>query len=128
MTNVIERKSNLVMPVHYAELDSEEMSYVEGGGIVSIYLQCSLGAAIASFGTGFVSGFLTSYLAVKIGKSLPTWVGKLIGFAVGATLGSIIAKAINSGCETVKVPIWLVKETLSLYPSMISLTSMILPP
>lgn len=31
MTNVIERKSNLVMPVHYAELDSEEMSYVEGG-------------------------------------------------------------------------------------------------
>ena len=31
MTNVRERKSNLVMPVHYAELDSEEMSYVEGG-------------------------------------------------------------------------------------------------
>lgn len=40
MTNelTLERKSNLVMPVHYTELDSEEMSYVEGG----LYLSYSL--------------------------------------------------------------------------------------
>lgn len=37
MTNemVLERKSNLVMPSHYVELDREEMSYVEGGGILT---------------------------------------------------------------------------------------------
>ncbi len=33
MTNemVLERTSNLVMPSHYVELDSDEMSYVDGG-------------------------------------------------------------------------------------------------
>ena len=32
MEEVFEKRSNLVMPTHYVELDSEEMSYVEGGG------------------------------------------------------------------------------------------------
>ena len=33
MTNemVLERTSNLVMPLHYVELDRDEMSYVDGG-------------------------------------------------------------------------------------------------
>lgn len=31
MEEVFEKRSNLVMPTHYVELDSEEMSYVEGG-------------------------------------------------------------------------------------------------
>lgn len=29
---VLDRTSNLVMPVHYVELDREEVSYVDGGG------------------------------------------------------------------------------------------------
>ena len=31
MEAILEKRSNLVMPTHYVELDSEEMSYVEGG-------------------------------------------------------------------------------------------------
>lgn len=31
MEEVFEKRSNLVMPTHYVELDSEEMSYVEAG-------------------------------------------------------------------------------------------------
>lgn len=30
---VLERTSNLVMPSHYVELDNDEMSYVDGGGL-----------------------------------------------------------------------------------------------
>ena len=105
MENLIER-SNLVMPQNCIELDREEMSYVEGGGSVSLYVQFSLGAAIASFGTGFVSSFIVSYLTVKIGKSIPTWVGKIIGAAVGATLGTVVASAINRGASIIKVPIF----------------------
>lgn len=30
---VLERTSNLVMPTHYVELDMDEMSYVDGGGL-----------------------------------------------------------------------------------------------
>ena len=38
MTNemVLERTSNLVMPSYYVELDSEEMSYVTGGEVISL--------------------------------------------------------------------------------------------
>ena len=37
MEEVFEKRSNLVIPTHYVELDSEEMSYVEGGKTTYYY-------------------------------------------------------------------------------------------
>ncbi len=50
MTNemVLERKSNLVMPTHYVELDEEEMSYVKGGAFWWVCDALSIGIGIAS--------------------------------------------------------------------------------
>lgn len=64
MTNemVLDRTSNLVMPSHYVELDSDEMSYVEGG----IYISYStMQSAVLAFGKNGadVPGTITAYSA-----------------------------------------------------------------
>ena len=85
----IERKSNLVMPSHYVELDRDEMSYIDGGawwtivgwicngiamglGIASAAVsmangseQVAGGLTIASTVFGFIGAILTGK---KVGK------------------------------------------------------------
>ncbi len=87
------------------EMTYDECDVVDGGGKVAVYLQCSLGAIIASFGVGFTTGFIMSYLTMKIGKSLPTWVGKLAGAVVGATIGAVISSQINKNTDIIKIPL-----------------------
>ena len=113
MTNVIERKSNLVMPVHYAELDSEEMSYVEGGFYISnqqicqVLMACAfnpVGTALVGLGLYKLAAKITALgtkLGAKIGGLIGGWVGRIIGALIGtAALGSIaltVADALIQG-------------------------------
>lgn len=48
--NVLERTSNLVLPTHYVELDRDEMSYVDGGGLFGKIFG-TIGAIFAGVGT-----------------------------------------------------------------------------
>lgn len=86
MTNemVLERTSNLVMPSHYVELDSEEMSYVEGGLFGKIFSTiCLAVVAVAS-----VVGGIAALCGEK--STTNTIIG-VCGIVVGvATAGTIV--------------------------------------
>lgn len=77
MTNTLalERRSNLVMPTHYVELDDEEMAYVDGG------ISTSAVAAIIDVGLFAICG------AINLGIRLAGWFGK------GAAKRFILKKA-----------------------------------
>ena len=73
MEEVFEKRSNLVMPTHYVELDSEEMSYVDGGWFTDV---CKWGGAILG-GLGLVSsltGLVLSFTPVApVGHMVVAW-------------------------------------------------------
>ncbi len=64
MTNemVLERKSNLVMPSHYVELDREEMAYVDGGKITYYYDWDGVLSCISLVLTGSANKYYSSKL------------------------------------------------------------------
>ena len=65
MEAILEKRSNLVMPTHYVELDSEEMSYIEGGLYLSYGLMNSFVLACGKAGAN-VWGSIGSMLAPTI--------------------------------------------------------------
>ncbi len=81
MTNemVLDRKSNLVMPTHYVELDREEMSYVDGGILETI---AAVIALLGAYGAGMyqVGVFVKQECGVK---SLSWWEKLIVGVALG---------------------------------------------
>ena len=89
---VLERKSNLVMPKHYVELDQEEMSYVDGG--LFIGFSASKESCVSLF--NFVSGSVakrafagTSLLSILVGAkkaSFPAVYNSVVGL-LGAAWG-----------------------------------------
>lgn len=92
MTNemVLQRTSNLVMPTHYMELDKEEMSYVEGGGIISYNIEIYLcESTLKSIMTGLVSAIASSVTSLicsycgPIGAVLSPFVSTLVGIVAG---------------------------------------------
>ena len=101
----IARKSNLVVPEGFVELDREEMTYVDGGGMISVNISFSVGSIWSGLSTGFITGFLVSFFATFLGLKLPTWVGKLIGAGVGAGVGATVANNINNGAKSITIPI-----------------------
>ncbi len=106
MTEELQLKnSNLLMPIHYVELDNEEMSYVDGGistsavaNIIDIGLLAIAGAINASLR---VAGFMGRGAAKKfILKKAPTW-AKQLGKASSAIfkadgIGSYVRLAIGT--------------------------------
>lgn len=89
---VLERKSNLVMPSHYVELDSEEMSYVEGGGRIKITISVNPSATLGGVAANAIVGFLSGYCAAKLTKSgaLSGVVGAIVGLVAGSLLGALL--------------------------------------
>ena len=116
MTNemVLERKSNLVMPSHYVELDRDEMTYVEGGGRFTVTVSCTAGGLVSGLTSGVITGFLTGFfsgLGTKFGKYGGV-IGALIGAAVGALLGAAVSTYVNKilaggGSSVTLISIWL---------------------
>ena len=98
MTNVIERRSDLVMPTHYVELDNEEMSYVEGGGWFAD--TCKWGGAILG-GLGLVAslvGVVLSFTpAASIGYMVVAWglLAHMGGMYLLAMVGAVNIKDIE---------------------------------
>ena len=115
MTNemVLKKKSNLVMPSHYVELDREEMMYVEGGGRFTVTVSCTAGGLVSGFTSGVITGFLTGFfsgLGTKFGKYGGV-IGALIGAAVGALLGAAVSTYVNKilaggGSSVTLISIW----------------------
>ena len=97
MMNVVEKRSNLVMPTHYVELDSEEMSYVDAGGRIKITVSCTLGGfawgMMAGSVTGFISGFFAGF-ASKIG-AMGGIVGTIAGGVIGGIAGLVVSSFVN---------------------------------
>ena len=113
--------SEMYIPTNAVEMTYDEMECVDGGGWILFKAKCTVGGMIASFGVGFTTSFLISCLATMVGKKVPTWVGKLIGIGVGATLGAFMSSQINKDTDYVEIPIfamWLpfvsFKKTLDL--------------
>lgn len=84
MTNAVamNKTSNLVMPKHYVELDKDEMSYVEGGGLFSNICKWA-GAIIAGVGLAVaLVGVIVSFTpAAPIGHAMVAW--GLLGYMGG---------------------------------------------
>ncbi|MDR3264256.1 MAG: hypothetical protein LBT30_08115 [Clostridiales bacterium] len=95
MTEVMElKKSNLVLPKHFVELDREEMCYVEGGAYISngdlwkIVFAISIvpiPAVLIAMGVYKVVSFLMA-LGAKLGAMLGSWGGP-IGTVIGGIIG-----------------------------------------
>lgn len=82
MENVmtIERKSNLIMPTHYVELDKDEMSYVDGGIYLNNGFCCAITGILgisALIGSGIAIGASAAKIAVAIKAA--GFIGRVIG-------------------------------------------------
>lgn len=92
---VLKRTSSLVMPRHYIELDSDEMSYVEGGfyldnTAVNNVMFYSLG--VLALGTGALKlGW--SWLSTKIAAGLASLIINLTISTAATVIGLVIAGA-----------------------------------
>ncbi len=98
MTNaaVLNKTSNLVMPSHYVELDSNEMFYVEGGGIISYDVEIYLcESTLKSIMTGLVSTIASSVTTLicsfcgPAGAALSPLLSALAGIAAGVIADKI---------------------------------------
>ena len=95
MEEVFQKRSNLVMPKHYVELDSEEMSYIEGGDYYINNNTCNaiMGTAFA----GIYIGGVTLATAIACGVvTKATISGMIYGImasvsAVNLALGGLLA-------------------------------------
>lgn len=105
------------MPTHYVELDSEEMSYVEGGWFLGISVSVATATTIYNLASSFVrnkalgvpsivdalkmipcvaqlfSSITSKFL--KVLATIPLW-GKIIG---GVLLGSLALATIYAGSQ-----------------------------
>ena len=85
----VARKSNLVVPEGFVELDREEMTYVDGGGISRDTMTLTLDITIIglSFVCAIVGAACTMFQIAKISKGL---VGNVLKKAAKETLKSMI--------------------------------------
>lgn len=97
MTNaaVLNKTSNLVMPMHYVELDMDEMSYVEGGAFIGLALSAEQCRAFAELGGTASRGLYNSLTAQAVVGSAITaffsWVLSLpiVGIIAFAAIGAV---------------------------------------
>ena len=103
MEAILEKRSNLVMPTHYVELDSEEMSYVDGG-LATSALACMIDVGLilvcGAINAGIKAAGLFGKGALKktLLKKAPNWVRTLFKCSlavsviqgVGGNVSSII--------------------------------------
>ena len=107
MTNemVLERKSNLVMPLNYIELDSEEMMYVEGGVYISY---TTLKSAVLAFGKNGanVPATIAAYSAAfgGVAAMFSTYVSALFSWVLSLPIiGQIIFAYVVANAVTVGI-------------------------
>lgn len=88
MTNamVLERTSSLVMPTHYVELDSEEMSYVTGGEVISLSQLYSDQALLLANGIVWSANAVAASAAAGLACGIP-----IFGWAIAAPLFALAA-------------------------------------
>ena len=99
MTNVLSlnKKSNLVMPSHYVELDKEEMSYVEGGfyldnTTVNNIMYYSLGVAgVGSAILGLGWSAVKSKLVAALGSIIIGLSTNLAATIIGLAVVGVVA-------------------------------------
>lgn len=97
-----EKRSNLIMPTHYLELDEEEMAYVDGGGftlyswMVSTPIDIALMACGATMSFGgvkllgkFFGKSLAKKLSTRIAPILASFIGMFSGGAVNIAVGQL---------------------------------------
>jgi hypothetical protein len=87
MTELTLAGNGMVMPSKYIEIDREEMTYIEGGGTITItlsksYLEAYLGITCAAIGTIIgtaICGGLSGGTAAYVGAFIGGFIGGVIG-------------------------------------------------
>ena len=94
---VLERKSNLVMPSHYVELDREEMSYVEGGGTITYSFSLTIsGSTLKSLLANTISVGLTALVSAGLSALGLSAVAVAVAKIFVSTLTKLFANTILS--------------------------------
>ncbi len=118
MTNalVLNKTSNLVMPSHYVELDSDEMSYVEGGGIISYNVEIYLcESTLKSIMSGLVGGIFSNATTLICSFFGPVGLGvSLLSAAVGVIAG-VIADKIQQNSDWAAGGLWFQMTAFALW-------------
>lgn len=95
----------LVMPSRYAVMDNDEMTYVEGGGTITVKFSKDFIRDSITAITSAVCTIIGAAIGTAIGNSV---VGGAIGAAVGWIVGGSFARArIKKGTQ-IKFNIWFV--------------------
>ena len=128
MTNemILERKSSLVMPTHYVELDMEEISYVEGGDYYISNSACSTIVGLVCGGlyfggvglaTAIMCGFVTKAAIYGLFSSIIstiTAVNVILGGLLAA-IGSFVLEVFVNMCIAAGSGKRVVIETLKIW-------------
>ncbi|MGL5087179.1 MAG: glycine zipper domain-containing protein [Clostridium sp.] len=85
-TFVLKRNYGLQLPMSFVDVDREEMEYVDGGEIVSVYVQGIWLRRFMEFGCAAVGAAIGSAV-----PGLGTIAGAAVGGLIGALLGSWFA-------------------------------------
>ena len=108
----IERKSNLVMPAHYVELDSNEMCYVNGGSVPAWVVSAPIDLFACAIGIGWLwapakmlGKFFGKALVKKVAKVTSKFAVKLAGMVASLT-GFAINFSVNSLMNAITDNFW----------------------
>ena len=94
------------MPSSYVDINSDEMEYVDGGGMLSLKISVStLKFAINRFvwGAGsFLGALAVTYLGGPFGAKVGGTIGGIVGGLIGSAIGNLIANKVVSKAVTIK--------------------------
>ena len=91
----------LVMPSNYAVMDSEEMTYVEGGialSTVATLITIGISVCGASYGSGVAVGQRLYYAGIRTSKqwSKYKWSARAVAVAISPVLGSVFMLGVEN--------------------------------
>lgn len=93
----MEKVKCLVMPSQYVELDAEEMSYVDGGGVLYTWMVSTpIDIACMACGATMIFGGI-KLLGKFFGKSLAKNLSKIMAPVISGIVGAICGAAFNVG-------------------------------
>lgn len=95
--DLVETKaSGLVVPSGWYELDREEMSYVDGGGVLYSWMSSApIDIALMACGATMVFGGIKLFgktMAKKFARSMAPWLAKLLGSLTGGAVNIAVGQ------------------------------------
>lgn len=88
---------SLRMPSNYAEIDRDEMEYIDGGGFVILNLSKPAVQRIARIVCILAGTAMGATVGAYIGQLIGGIAGAVIGFAAGFAVGNYVANNVITG-------------------------------